>query len=197
MTIPVFDLNRKAHKAILRYFIETGKPPDVAALQEYLQISRRETIVEILDGLEKDCAIYIDRGKGLISAYPFSALPTEFIVHLQNGKSVYAMCAVDALGIPLMLRGDSVIETKCHHCGKPIKIEVTQDKIGKIEPTDSKPVVSYKKAEGCANPALEQCPLINFFFSTDHFSQGPNQEVLTLEEALQAGRKSFANLLFP
>lgn len=50
----------------------------------------------------------IDGDRRVVVAYPFSAQPTRHRVTLHDGRTYYAMCAIDALGIPYMLgqRGD-------------------------------------------------------------------------------------------
>ncbi len=56
---------------------------------------------EAIDVLARLDLVYIERRVRLVSvAYPFSGFPTPHMVTLDGGVRVYAMCAIDALGIP-------------------------------------------------------------------------------------------------
>lgn len=57
---------------------------------------------------------------------PFSAVDTQIRV-TSGGKSWWANCAWDALGIPAMLKTDAAIEASCPDCREPISIRVSAD----------------------------------------------------------------------
>jgi hypothetical protein len=48
----------------------------------------------------------------LVVAYHFSARPTGHTVQLDDGPLLEAMCAIDALGIPIMTGRDAIITLK-------------------------------------------------------------------------------------
>ena len=52
-------------------------------------------------------------------AYPFSRRSTGHTVHLTGHLPVAAMCAIDALGIPLMTGADGVIDSTDPTTGTP------------------------------------------------------------------------------
>ena len=54
---------------------------------------------------------------------PFSAVETPHRVEA-DGRSWFANCAWDALGIPAALHGDGEIESACPDCGEPLELEV-------------------------------------------------------------------------
>jgi hypothetical protein len=56
-------------------------------------------------------------------ANPFSGIPTDFKVHA-NGKTYYANCAWDMLGIPAALHTDAVIEAKFTESNETVKLEI-------------------------------------------------------------------------
>ena len=56
-------------------------------------------------------------------ANPFSAVPTAYRVRA-DGRSWYANCAWDALGICAALHVDGRIETSCPDCGETLNLEV-------------------------------------------------------------------------
>ena len=41
-----------------------------------------------------------------------------------DGRPRYAFCAVDAVGIPVALGVDAAIDSRCHHCGGPLHLEI-------------------------------------------------------------------------
>ena len=56
-------------------------------------------------------------------ANPFSGIPTDFKVHA-DGKTYYANCAWDMLGIPAALHTDAVIEAVCTESSEKVEIEI-------------------------------------------------------------------------
>jgi hypothetical protein len=64
-------------------------------------------------------------GQGRIrAAYPFSAVETAHRVAIAGGPTVYAMCAVDALGIADMLAAEVTITSTDPRGGEPIRVGV-------------------------------------------------------------------------
>src|SRR5687767_967694 len=63
-------------------------------------------------------------------ANPFSGIPTDFRVHA-NGKTYYANCAWDMLGIPAALHNDAVIEAVCTESNDPAQLEIRDGKVTK------------------------------------------------------------------
>lgn len=54
---------------------------------------------------------------------PFSGIPTKHVVHA-FGKSYFANCAWDALGVAAALHTDADIDSTCGDCGKPMQFAV-------------------------------------------------------------------------
>jgi len=96
------------HQAILRAFAGTGGPPALPELQATAAAFDRPA-TPILADLHDCDVIRLDHAGDVIVAYPFSATPTRHLVRLADGTRVFAMCAIDALGIPAMLDTDAVI----------------------------------------------------------------------------------------
>jgi hypothetical protein len=63
-------------------------------------------------------------------ANPFSGIPTDFKVHV-NGKTYYANCAWDMLGIPAALasRSDAVIEAVCTESNDAVQLEIRDGQV--------------------------------------------------------------------
>ena len=54
---------------------------------------------------------------------PFSAVETPHRVEA-GGRTWFANCAWDALGIPAALHADGVVRSQCPDCGEPLGLEV-------------------------------------------------------------------------
>jgi hypothetical protein len=58
-------------------------------------------------------------------AYPVSAVPTAHQVTLADGRTLYAMCAIDSLGCYFTFGQPVQVDARCHVCGAPLRIAVT------------------------------------------------------------------------
>jgi Alkylmercury lyase len=101
---------------ILRGFLDHGGPLPVEAIAD----------VHALQRLHDDDLIRIRDGR-IDIAYPFSALPTPFMVCLPDGRECYACCATDALGIAPMIGQPIAIHAHCHHSGVPLGLSVSPE----------------------------------------------------------------------
>ncbi|XDO64454.1 organomercurial lyase [Streptomyces sp. RLB1-33] len=85
------------------------------------------------------------------AAYPFSATPTAHRVHIAHGTEVWAMCAIDALGIPDMLGTDALITSADPVTGETITVTSTG---GHMTWQPSTAVV-YVGQRSCTGPAAD------------------------------------------
>jgi hypothetical protein len=91
-------------------------------------------VLSTLKGLEnKGLAAMRDDGS-VTGVYPFSALPTSHQVKLENGSSVFAMCAIDSLGIAYELKQNVTVTSSCSHCRGHIVIEIINGEVSRVEP---------------------------------------------------------------
>ncbi|WP_038047429.1 organomercurial lyase [Thioalkalivibrio sp. ALJ16] len=101
---------RDTYLEVLEHWRRHGRPPEIHALDG--------------DALEQlaalDAVAYQSHGLG---CYPYSATPGGITVTTGDGGPVAAMCAIDALAIPMLSNADSRIEATCSHCGKPLALE--------------------------------------------------------------------------
>ena len=105
---------RELHRAVLRRFLQTGNPPAtgwIAGAAARLGLS--DAVVA-----ELEAADLVHAANGVVSvAYPFSGTPTRQQVELDGSPAVYAMCAIDALGLPAMnSRARSAGSVPAGHC---------------------------------------------------------------------------------
>src|SRR5574337_600094 len=106
---------RSVHRAILKQFIAEGGP-----------IRASEFSPETIARLDEKDLVVVEGGQVRV-AYPFSGVPTGFRVVLADGSERYAVCAIDALGIPVLLEQPAVIYSRCHHCREPLELGVNPD----------------------------------------------------------------------
>lgn len=185
---------KRVRDHILFFISRHGSMPNPEAIQRSLKLPSLEHTCVLFDSLIEKGLLYREpESKAIVSAYPVSVTPTEHQVVLADGRKVYAMCAVDSLGIPLTFAEDATIASVCHHCRHPITIRIQAGKIVRLDPSST--VVWHKGILGDIW-AEEACPFINFFCSADHMSQWKNQAgfqqaglTLTVEEAMDRARE--------
>lgn len=190
-------LLKEVLRTILERFIAHGSPvrfEEVAALLSEREPGEISAAITRLD--EKDL-ILIQDGQ-VILAYPFAATPTSFQVVLPDGRERYAVCAIDALGVPAMLGQPVVIRSRCHHCQEPLELHVRPD-----GPVGSRDVMVWVGERGDIRQRAYTsiCLTLNFFRSGEHLRSwlGTHPEVpgaaAVLEEAFKVGAKIFGEWL--
>ncbi len=168
--------------------------------QHFTQFSERK-LTTILSKLDKLDVIHLTNDKTAISAaYPFSGKATHHFIIFKNQsfKSLYAMCAIDALGVGFMFKCDVVIESCCNHCNEKIEVVIENYEIVLLKPKD---LVVWGDMEYSHCAAASVCKNINFFSSEDHFAQWRekfptrNGTLLQIKEAFYLGKMFFENRL--
>jgi hypothetical protein len=157
--MPLDPVDRAVHKLVLRHFATTGHPPTVADVAATTAGSGR-TRVDVLAALHDLDAIRLGADGRIEVAYPFSAHPTRHRVHLATGTDVYAMCAIDALGIAPMLNTDTHIGSTDQTTGRPVRITTTSGR-SRWEPAGA--VVFLAATAGGGPSADNCCDYLNFF----------------------------------
>ncbi|MFW2369032.1 MAG: organomercurial lyase [Desulforhopalus sp.] len=120
-------------------FLNTGSPISLSALTshlEALEIDVHETIKNLTDK-----GLIVTQDGGMISGlYPFSAVPTRHKVQLNDGRTFFAMCAIDSLGIAHEMEEGALITSSCALCNIPITVEILKGKISSSHPQTSRAV---------------------------------------------------------
>jgi Alkylmercury lyase len=152
---------RTVHQAVLRSFVHTGAAPDAASLAKHaapFEVS--QVLAELADG----DFLYLDHAGQITAAYPFSALPTPHRVRISGGPAVFAMCAIDALGVSAMTGLPVVIESADPSTGEPVTVSVDGD----ASTWDLATAVVYvgHTGDGCARPSASVCCGYMNFFAT-------------------------------
>jgi NAD-dependent dihydropyrimidine dehydrogenase PreA subunit len=189
---------RGLHRAVLRRFLETGSAP-----------TRRWVCQAALDaGLDASAAgelaaadtVHIANGLVTV-AYPFSGTPTPHRVELDGLPAVYAMCAIDALGLPAMAGRDGQITSADPRDGTPIEVTVRG---GTWSWTPAGAVVVAGRATGCGTECGSfeaMCPNTVFHASRESAQAylagrgNLDAEILNQDTAIECGRVNFGPLL--
>jgi hypothetical protein len=185
------------YRWVVRSFVSGGPPSgdDVASAAR----SRNVDVEAALGRMVEDDLIQRSAGGDIECAYPFSARPTTHIVTPDNGVPLYAMCAVDALGIPIMLGRACRIETTDPLDGTAITIRVAASGSSHSEPEGA--VVLCAIASGSGPLSSLCCPLVNTFASLSSAQRflethpdlsGP---ILTIAQAVECGAAVFGGVL--
>lgn len=189
------------HQFVLETFAATGQSPTLEQIRERFSLRTLSEADAMVAALERAGSIHRNPGDGAIThAYPFSNEPTAHRVRLADGPEVFAMCAIDALGMPFMLRKDADVLSTCVGCGAEVRVNVRDGHVTAHTPPDVA-VWLGEMSEGCV-AATDLCPDLNFFCSpacidawTSAHPEKHGQR-LNLDEALTRGRQVFEGLLY-
>jgi len=200
---------RAVHRQVLTAYAATGNPPG------------RDTLVDASGGADPDAllrelhdrdVIRLDPEGAVEVAYPFSTRPTPHVVTIAGGPTVYAMCAIDALGMAAMLRRDISIASTDPRNGQPVTVTIHKGRAGwrpgsavVIEGAITSPVGDCCQPDTSAEavqPAVDRCcAVLNFFtdpasaaaWLADH--REVTGKLLTQTKALRLGAAIFGHLL--
>jgi Alkylmercury lyase len=189
---------RELHRAVLRRFLQTGDPPAagwVADAAAGLGLSGSAVA-------DLEAADLVHAADGVVNvAYPFSGTPTRQQVELDGFPAVYAMCAIDALGIPAMAGRDGRITAIDPRDGAPVVVSVRG---GQWRWTPATAVVVFASTRGrgtdCGSWQV-MCPNTAFHASRDSAqaylaARGDiDGQILDQETGVERGRRNFGPLL--
>lgn len=168
---------RRLHQVILRGFAATGRAPEPVHLN-HPDVAGGGVAVLLAELHDRD-VIRLDQQGQIRAAYPFSAVPTAHLVAIEGGPSVYAMCAIDALGIADMLHRDITITSADPMSGHEITVTITGANAAGVPDTAVVFVGADSTApslggdccppdpeQACEVPAADRCcGVMNFFTS--------------------------------
>lgn len=201
--LPLDPVEKAVHQAVLRAFAASGRPPTISVLDAVTAGSGRAT-ADVLAALHELDAIRLGPDGGVAVAYPFSASPTRHRVRIGDRVEVYAMCAIDALGMSAMLGEDTRIESVDVTTGQPVIVCMTGSPTGAASRWDPAGAVVFLGADAAGGPSTDCCcGYLNFFADagaaqawTAANREVPGQ-VLTQAEAEDLGARLFGYLLTP
>ena len=127
---------------VYNHFADAAHPPGVDVTAEHFNISAEEA-GEYYKELNNRHAFFLEPNTlNVRMAWPFSAVPTNFKVHA-HGKTYYANCAWDMLGIPVVLRSEAVMEGVCTESNETVQLEVKDGQITSYQSTNSQLLIHY------------------------------------------------------
>lgn len=187
--------------ALLRIYAERGCAPAIGELATTLGADE-STVRSILARLKaRDLVVLDDDGERIIGAYPFTDRETDHRVKVA-GRTINAMCAIDALGAGALYGCDIEIGSRCRACGAPITITTCDEgrSVALVQPGTAIVWSGIRRSDGCAASSL--CTVIAFFCGGAHsevrrreHSAASSGFRLSIDEALQAGRALFGPTL--
>jgi Alkylmercury lyase len=206
---PVGDGMRAVHQRVLRSFAATGHAPPAADLAE-TAARYGTTAGAVLDALHAGDYLQVGPDGQIRAAYPFSGVPTPHLVDIDGGPRVYAMCAIDALGMAAMLGTGVMITSADPRTGEVVTVTVPAD--GRTASWQPATAVVFDgrliSGEACGpGPAARAaaaeacCGYMNFFGTRasaaawDAAHPGVTGEILGQAAALRLGVDIFGELL--
>jgi hypothetical protein len=188
---------RAVHQAVLRSVAQTGGAPGARSLATHAAPLQA---ADVLAELAADDFLYLDQAGQITAVYPFSARPTRHRVQISGHATVYAMCAIDALGMSAMVGLPVVIESSDPSTGQPITVNV--DAASSAWDPDSAVVYVGRADSPCAGPSAEVCcDHMNFFVTSTTAEAWATAHpeitggILSQDEALRIGTGIFGELL--
>ncbi len=188
----------QVRRHVLRSFA-SGTTPTTVTLAKQCGLSSIQVREILLRLMAMDLLSLDSTEETVLVAYPFSSAPTPHRVRLTS-QEVFALCAVDALGMPAMLGETAEISSRCAHCGSKVEVQAQPDTLSQYRPAEI--VVWFPESEDdCCPVAQSRCPNISFFCVQEHLDAwrrangDPCGVVLSLIEAFEVGQEIFGSLL--
>jgi hypothetical protein len=117
------ELDLRIRRHVYASFVADGLAPAARQTAEELGLAELE-VADAYRRLHDARALVLHPGTTEIRMLnPFSAVQTQHRVEA-GGRSWFANCAWDALGIPAALHADGAIRSECADCGEPLELEV-------------------------------------------------------------------------
>lgn len=160
-------LPQRVRLFIFDHFLEHAAPPVVEQLMSAFSVSR-DAATDVLRELETARHIALVKGTArILMAFPFSAIATPFRVSVR-GKSYYANCAWDAISFHAMLGDEVRVDSFCHHCAEPIRIELRDGRATLIDPPESLVYLALRPTEWWGDIITTCSNTMVFFASSEH-----------------------------
>jgi hypothetical protein len=191
---------RQLHQAVLAAFTATGQPPPAADLERLIRPGTGEPDRVRAELTGADLLAFTPRGE-IRAAYPFSPAPTPIRVRWDGGPDVYAMCAIDALGMSAMLGRPVTITAAEPGTGRPITVTV-EARRARWAPRTAVVFAGDTGDRGC--PSADRCCGYISFFTTGRAARAWARRhpeitgtVLRRDGALRIGVDTFGAQLQP
>jgi hypothetical protein len=126
------ELDKTARCFVYDFAERAGLPPTVAQAAGALSLSEGEVAASFRRLAAARMLVLQTGSDEILMAPPYSAVPTPFVVE-SAGRSYYANCVWDALGVPAMLRRDARVRTSCGCCGAAMTLGVANGSLAEAQ----------------------------------------------------------------
>jgi hypothetical protein len=190
------DPVQQLHGRTLHTLARTGTPPTRGELNDWATDLGLDLDAALRQLAEAELVFVDPSGREVTGGVPFAAGPTVHQVHIFDGPTVSANCAVDGLGIAAMLDQDIDVVSVDPQTGEQVRAS-SRGGHWTWQPAD---MVVFVGSSGQGRLTDTCCPVINFFASSDHArayqrTRGLDGVVLTMADAAEAGALVFGDLL--
>jgi hypothetical protein len=160
-------LAQRVRLHVYEHFVEHARPPVAEELMNLFSLSRDE-VGAVLRELEAVRQIALVKGTlRVLMAFPFSAIATPFRVRAR-GRDYFANCAWDAVAFHAMLGEEVGIESYCHHCAVPIRVELGGGRATLVEPADAIVYLALRPTQWWDDIITTCSNTMVFFASAEH-----------------------------
>jgi hypothetical protein len=129
-------LQQRVRLFIFAHFLEQAAPPVLEQVMTEFALSRADAEA-VLDDLEAARHVALVKGTArILMAWPFSAVATPFRTSVRV-RTYFANCAWDAIAFHAMLGDEIQVESFCHHCASPIRIEMRDGHATRVDPPET------------------------------------------------------------
>lgn len=170
------NLERTILALTARHYIEYGSFPSLEVISKELQIDLF-LVRDTLNLLESKGIVTFGENEKINGSYGVSGSPTSHSFSLDH-KPIHVWCAIDSLGIPLVLNKHTKVHSKCSHCKSQIDIKIEGGKLGQYNHN----IVMFVGFKGNVQEKVSEdfCPYINFFCSNEHLDNWKNNNPLAI-----------------
>jgi hypothetical protein len=189
---------RSLHQALLREFLLAGRPPTAERIRQLAVIFGVDPADGIAQLADADLVHLDPSGERVRVAYPLSAGRSGHRVTLVGRPTLNAMCAIDALGVPLMARAPGTVLSADPRTGAQIRIEMTVSSQVNWQPATA---VVLLAASECNGPIAAACQHTAFHENRESAQAalaehaGRSGRVLAQSEAVAIAKTEFGPLL--
>ncbi|MEX2135544.1 MAG: organomercurial lyase [Chloroflexota bacterium] len=164
---------------IFEHFLEHAAPPVVEQVMARFSLSRADAKDALRDLAAARHIALVPGTDRILMAFPFSAIATPFRVTV-GGRSYFANCAWDAIAFHAMLDEGVRVDSFCHHCAVPIRIELQGGRATRVDPVESLVYLALRPTEWWGDIVTTCSNTMVFFASPEHrdasdLCAGPDQ----------------------
>lgn len=116
------ELDRRIRNHLYASFVRSSTAQTAGEAAAELGLDAHE-VADAFRRLHDAHALVLDDEGRILMLNPFSAVETPHRVEA-GGRTWFANCAWDALGIPAALGADAAVESACPDCGEILELEV-------------------------------------------------------------------------